>query len=184
MRKNSRNHKKGFVSWVKKNKVKIIVGGVAIVIIIGGVIIYKRKRNPYAKVGTTVEKDLLAKTVEEAIVEVEKVKQIIQPETIELVGEKLTATELGRIMHCSPQQINKRIVEKGLALRMPQGDYMLTDIGQMFGEQVTKCTKAGYCFENIEWDKSILNIIFDENEIVEAQEKTERIRELLEKWSA
>lgn len=84
---------------------------------------------------------------------------------VSLTGEKLTATGLGSIVNCSNQVINKRIVQAGLAEKLPSGGYIPTEVGKLYGEYTAKARSWGATFMNIEWDKAILDIIFTPDEL-------------------
>lgn len=84
---------------------------------------------------------------------------------VNLTGEKLTATGLGSIVNCSNQAINKRIVQAGLAEKLPSGGYILTEAGKLYGEYTAKARSWGATFMNIEWDKAILDIVFTQDEL-------------------
>lgn len=82
-----------------------------------------------------------------------------------LIGEALTPKGLGREVRKSPQEINKLLISHGLQLKKPNGTYEMTELGHKFGAVADKMTKYDHPFSNIEWDKSVLNIICPENEI-------------------
>ena len=81
-----------------------------------------------------------------------------------LTGEALTPSKLGNVMLQSAQQINKRLEKAGLQERLPCGEYRMTDIGKDLGKYTIKVAKNGHTFQNIEWDKSVLDILFSEDE--------------------
>lgn len=84
-----------------------------------------------------------------------------------LTGNRLTAKELGNILFYTPQKINKRIVDAGLAYKNALGEYELTELGKGLGEKTYKETSYGWPFTNIEWDEAILTIIFSPEELAE-----------------
>ena len=82
-----------------------------------------------------------------------------------LSGNKLTARKLGDQALCSAQEINKRIVAKGLATKLPCGDYQMTEVGKALGENTIKTNRYGITFMNIEWDEKVLELIFSPEEL-------------------
>ena len=46
----------------------------------------------------------------------------------------LTATKLGGKVGVSNREINRRLVDAGLAVRLPCGEYILTEQGKLMGE--------------------------------------------------
>ena len=81
-----------------------------------------------------------------------------------LTGESLTPSKLGNVMLQSAQQINKRLEKAGLQEKLPCGEYRMTDAGKGLGKYTIKVAKSGHTFQNIEWDKSVLDILFSEEE--------------------
>ena len=98
---------------------------------------------------------------------------------VSLTGEKLTATGLGSIVNCSNQAINKRIVQAGLAEKLPSGGYILTEAGKLYGQYTEKARSWGATFSNIEWDKAILDIIFSKEELAANIAEKARIEALM-----
>lgn len=82
----------------------------------------------------------------------------------ELTGEKFTATELGSMVSLSAQAINKKIVKAGLATKLGDGSYALTELGRQFGERIIKAN-SHWLGPNIEWDKSVFDLIFTPDEL-------------------
>ena len=109
-------------------------------------------------------------TKEQAIDAIKGIKPIIREGIIvdqsKKTGIMATATKLGEIMGVSAQQINKRLVSKGFAERLPSGDYILTDLGKQIGISTLKCTKYDHTFSNNEWDTSIIEYLFSKDELV------------------
>ena len=93
-----------------------------------------------------------------------------------LTGIKKTATELGYDAYTSAQKINKKLIEAGLAERMPDGTLSLTDLGTQFGEYTTKVRASGYEFTNIEWDDSVLGLILTEEEMARIEKLREELK--------
>lgn len=83
-------------------------------------------------------------------------------------------------MRCSAQKINKRLVSSGLIERLPCGQYVLTETGKLLGEYTTKTTRSRYTFSNIEWDDSVLGIIFNKNELKEIANKQRLAMEIID----
>ena len=110
----------------------------------------------------------------------EIVAPIISSDTLEnLTGNKFTARALGDKVWCSAQAINKRIVAAGLAVKLPCGEYMMTEAGRLLGQDTWKTTAAGHSFSNIEWDEKILEVIFSPEELLDIAAKQERARQIL-----
>lgn len=97
-----------------------------------------------------------------------------------LSGEMMTATQLGNEILSSPQNINARIVAKGLAVKCPGGGYNLTESGKLVGKDIWKTNRYGYSFSNIEWDKRVLEIIFTPEELAAFAQRKQRIDEMLQ----
>ena len=155
--------KKPLLTWVKEHKTELIILGVTAV---GTILIVKNFDSikgvfkPSNSISTPVVK--IEPVIEKVVV------PVISCEILDnLTGNKLTATELGNKVWCSAQSINKRLVEMGLATKLPCGDYSLTEAGRLLGEHTCKTTRAGYSFSNIEWDEKILEIIFNAEELLE-----------------
>ena len=87
-------------------------------------------------------------------------------------------------MLCSAQEINKRLIEKGLAERAINGVIYFTDAGEGLGEVTSKVTKYGYPFSNIEWDESVLSLIFSKDEFESVADKKAIIDEIISKHIA
>lgn len=88
-------------------------------------------------------------------------------------GELLTPTGLGSVIYKSNQSINKRLLEHGLQVKLPCGEYRPTELGSKFGATTIKVTKPGHTFSNIEWDKRVLEVICSSDEL----ERAENIRQ-------
>lgn len=184
--------KKSFLLWVKEHKKQLIIAGVSvatIVVIILGI----KNRESIMKLWNSLKK-AIAKTPEiRPSVNTEIAIAAVSPDTTQtfasiksssdilenLTGNKLTATSLGDKVWCSAQTINKRLVSSGLVERLPCGEYSLTDAGKLLGEHTIKTTRAGYTFSNIEWDDSVLGIIFNPNELKEIANKQQRAMEII-----
>lgn len=163
------------VDWIKAHRTELAITGVTIV---GTVLVVKNWdtiKGLFKNIGLTAPKLV---EVESAI---EKVTAPVLSSDIldNLTGKKLTARALGDKVWCSAQAINKRIVASGLAIRLPCGEYQMTEAGRLLGKNTSKTTAAGYAFSNIEWDEKILDIIFSPEELQAIAEKKMRVRQLL-----
>lgn len=164
-----------FVSWVKAHKTELIIAGVTVV---GTVLVVKNWDS--IKGLFKVTKSAVPDTVKTEPVAEEIVVPIISSNTLDnLTGNKLTARALGDKVWCSAQAINKRIVAAGLAVKLPCGEYMMTDVGRILGKKTWKTTAAGHSFSNIEWDEKILEVIFSPEELMDIASKQERARQIL-----
>lgn len=168
-------------SWFDRNKKKIKYGlwglGVATLTALG----LKNKdmiKTGLKSLGSPVSKDT-AKAVTDGMVHTAtRVKSII-PEGFKLSGKRLTPTGLGDIMGCSAQEINKRLINAGLAKRCINSEMDFTELGKGLGEMVWKVTKAGHSFVNIEWDEAILHLIFSVEEIAKRKEMQAKATEIM-----
>ena len=150
----------------KYNKKKVLIVGGAVIAVAGGYLGVKY----WSDISGWIIKTLpnLAVVESEAIqsaVELSLDKAFSENGFVKLTGEKLTATGLGLVANCSNQAINKRIVQAGLAEKLPSGVYTLTETGKLYGEYTAKARPWGATFTNIEWDKAILDIIFTREEL-------------------
>lgn len=99
-------------------------------------------------------------------------------------GNMLTATKLGGKVGVSNREINKRLVAAGLAVRLPCGDYVLTENGKLLGESGLKVTPWNYTAQLIQWDEAVLDIIFTPEELTAIADRQKRIQEILNKTTA
>ena len=99
-------------------------------------------------------------------------------------GVMLTATKLGSQVGVSNREINKRLIDAGLIHRLPCGECSLTDDGKLLGEASLKVTPWDKTVPLIQWDESVLNIIFSPAELSEIAERQQRIRNILNEISA
>lgn len=164
-----------FVSWVKAHKTELIIAGITVV---GTVLVVKNwdSIKGLFKVTDAVVPDIakIEPMAEEIVV------PIISSDVLEnLTGNKLTARALGDKVWCSAQAINKRIVAAGLAVKLPCGEYMMTEVGRLLGKDTWKTTAAGHSFSNIEWDEKILEVIFSPEELLDIAAKQEQARQIL-----
>ena len=161
----------------KHKKAIIITTSVVGVLLVGGTAIYLNRE----KLSNLFKaKDIIDTTVAETD-KVSKVVPIIDYSHIKLTGEKLTPTGLGRFAGVSNQKINKMLVEKGLQEKLPCGEYKPTALGERFGKSIDKWTKYDYPFSNIEWDKSVLDILFGEGYVKQRAEYLKQIQNFFKK---
>lgn len=164
-----------FTAWVKAHKKELIIAGVVVV----GTVLVVKNRNAIA----SQFKDEVSMSPEPVIIE-PVVNQIIVP-TISsdilnnLTGNMRTARALGHIVGLSAQEINKRIVAAGLAVKVACGEYLMTDLGSQLGKNTWKVTAAGHSFSNIEWDEKILEIIFSPEELIAMAERYDEVKQML-----
>lgn len=169
----SEKHK--IVNWVKAHKTGLIIAGVAVA---GTVLVVKNWESIEGIFQATksVVPDIakIEPAVDKAVIPI-----ISRDVLYDFTGNKLTARALGDKVWCSAQAINKRIVAAGLAVKLPCGEYMMTEAGKMFGKDTWKTTAAGHSFSNIEWDEKILEVIFSPEELLDIEAKQERARQIL-----
>ena len=169
----SENNK--FVSWVKAHKTELIIAGVTIV----GTVLVVRNWDSIKGMFKATEAVVPYIARIEPVAE-EIVVPIISSGILEnLTGNMLTARALGDKVWCSAQAINKRIVAAGLAVKLPCGEYMMTEAGRLFGKDTWNTTAAGHSLSNIEWDEKILEVIFSPEELLDIAAKQERARQIL-----
>lgn len=170
MRDNNR-----FISWAKEHKTELIITGVTVV---GTVLVIKNR-------DSIMRLFKMTKSVAPDISKIEPVVEEIMDPIISddilnnLTGNKLTARALGDKVWCSAQVINKRIVDAGLALKLPCGEYMMTEAGRKLGHDTWKITAAGHSFSNIEWDEKILEVIFSPEELLDIFAKQEQAKQIV-----
>lgn len=99
-------------------------------------------------------------------------------------GVMLTATKLGNKVGMSNREINKRLIKAGLAFRLPCGELELTDDGKLLGKASWKVTPWNKTIPLIQWDESVLKIIFSPEELAEIAEQQRQIQNILTKTSA
>ena len=163
-------NKKGFITWVKAHKNELIIAGVTVV----GTVLVVKNWDSIKTEAVVPDISKIEPVAEEIVV------PIISSDILEnLTGNKLTARALGDRVWCSAQAINKRIVAAGLAVKLPCGEYMMTEAGRLLGKDTWKTTAAGHSFSNIEWDEKILEMIFSPEELLDIAAKQERARQIL-----
>lgn len=163
------------VDWIKAHKTELAIAGVTIV---GTILVVKNWdaiKGLFKNIGSAVPELVEVKPVGEEVT-----VPVLSSNLLDnLTGNKLTARALGDKVWCSAQAINKRIVAAGLAIRLPCGEYKMTEAGRLLGKDTLKTTAAGYTFSNIEWDEKILEIIFSPEELQVIAEKQARARQFL-----
>lgn len=160
--------------WMKNHKTEIIVTGVVIV----GTVLLIRNRKAIRGLFKTAEPVIPDIIKIEPIAEAAVVPAISKDILDNLTGHKLTARDLGHKVWCTAQDINKRIVDAGLAVRLPNGGYEMTEAGHLFGEETWKIAASGHSFTNIEWDEKILEVIFSPEELLDIAARQERVRQI------
>lgn len=165
-----------FIKWVKAHKTELIIAGVTVV---GTVLVVKNWKS-IKEIFTSAE-SIVPNNVTIEPVAKEPIIPIISNDILDnLTGNNLTARALGDKVWCSAQEINKRIVATGLAVKLPCGEYMMTEAGRMLGKNTLKTTAAGHTFSNIEWDEKILEVIFSPKELLDIAEKQAHVKQLLD----
>ena len=175
---NNNDKKKTF--W-QKHKTKIRYGCFTILGGVACIILYKNRDNIIEIISTL---DSFPKNMnhDDAVDQIKKASDSIKkvvPDDLELTGNRFTAQDLGSKMSCDAREINRRIIDAGLAKRLPCGDLVFTEEGKALGERTYKTTKWDYTFSNIEWDETIIPLIFNEKERAVAEEKWARKQEIL-----
>jgi len=175
--------KKSLITWVKEHKTELIILSITIV---GTVLVVKNWdtiKGVFNPSKSSPKPDLIIEPVVEKVLV--PVAPVVSKDFIDnLTGIKFTATELGDKVWCSAQAINKRIVATGLATKLPCGEYSLTEVGSLLGEQTKKTTRYGHAFSNIEWDAKVLEIIFSEEELLEIANKQKFTLDILNRPAA
>ena len=167
-------------AWIWKHK-KWVVLAVATT---AGVILLVKKRTVIKDFFQSIHIEKL--TAKSAVSEVaeENVPSIPCDALNHRTGNMLTATKLGGKVGVSNREINKRLVAAGLAVRLPCGDYVLTENGKLLGESGLKVTPWNYTAQLIQWDEAVLDIIFTPEELTAIADRQNRIQEILNKMTA
>lgn len=76
----------------------------------------------------------------------------------------MTARELGKYTNRTAQEINKRLIANGLMYNS-LGRFYFTELGERYGKEVVKIKRNNFVFANMEWDLSVINLIFSEEEL-------------------
>ena len=159
------------IIWVKRHKVQIGVGALVAAGSIASVAIAV-KTGHMPRLG-----DAHKSTCKGVSSVVETVKKAPLPK-VSLTGVEKTATGLGNDLLLSNQQINKRLVSKGMMAKEPWG-YELTELGKLFGKETVKVTRYGHAFSNIEWDEAVIPYIFTPDELTGIDATKARITQIL-----
>lgn len=111
----------------------------------------------------------------------------ISPEIQNLIdnktGSTLTAERLGQKIGISNREVNRRLIEKGLAERIGDGLYP-TEAGKELGVFIDKTTRYGYSFPGLEWDECVADLIFTPEEFEAAAQRAEEVKKIMESFSA
>ena len=168
-----------FITWVKAHKTELIIAGIAGVTVVGTVLVVKNLES-IKGIFKSAESIIPDNVTIEPVAE-KTIVPIIPNDILDnLTGNKLTARALGEKVCCSAQEINKRIVTAGLAVKLPCGEYMMTEAGRILGKDTLKTTAAGHTFSNIEWDEKILEVIFSPKELLDIAAKQVHVKQLLD----
>lgn len=157
---------------VKKRRVIRIIACVTTIAATSTLVVIGVKKGfikvPSGSVSNVLSKAEVAKDIASASESIANGAQaILAP--LKKTGEMLTATSIGDKMLVSAQEVNKRLIEKGLAERMPYG-VVATEAGSQFGREVVKTTRYGHTFSNFEWDSSLIDVLFSEDEFAHVAE--------------
>lgn len=164
-----------FIKWMKAHKTELIIAGITVA---GTVLLVKNRQS--IKGIFKITESIASDSVMTEPVAKETIIPIISNNIPDnLTGNYLTARALGNKVFCSAQEINKRIVAAGFAVKLPCSEYMMTEAGHMLGKYTLKTTAAGHTFSNIEWDEKILELIFSPKELLDITAKQEQIRQIL-----
>lgn len=131
-------------------------------LLIGGTALALKGNNSYKSISKIVSSQIQHVSISEIE---KKASALLSDVCLEnLSGEKLCARQLGSIVGCSDRTINKLLVSKGLAERVPSGGYVLTEAGRLIGEK-HEGIKGNYWYTNLIWDKKVLELLFSEEEL-------------------
>ena len=165
-----------FIKWVKAHKTELIIAGVTVV----GTVLVVKNWASIKEIFKSAESIVPDNVTIEPVAK-EPIIPIISNDILDnLTGNNLTARALGDKVWCSAQEINKRIVATGLAVKLPCGEYMMTEAGRMLGKNTLKTTAAGHTFSNIEGDEKILEVIFSPKELLDIAAKQAHVKQLLD----
>lgn len=170
--------KAGTWIWEHKKWVVLTVATTA------GIILVVKKRTAIKEFFQSIHiEELTAKFAVNAITE-ENVPSISNDVLNHRTGKMLTATKLGGKVGVSNREINRRLVDAGLTIRLPCGDYILTEKGKLLGESGLKVTPWNYTVQLVQWDEVVLQLIFTPEELAANAERQKRIQEILNKTTA
>lgn len=167
-------------TWIWEHKKWVILA----VATTTGVILVVKKRTAIKDFFQSLHiEQLTAKSAVNAIAE-ENVPSLPGDVLNHRTGNMLTATKLGGKVGVSNREINKRLVDAGLAIRLPCGDYILTENGKLLAESGLKVTPWNYTAPLIQWDEAVLEIIFTPDELTAIVDRQKSIQEILSKTTA
>jgi len=167
----------GFIGWVKEHKTELIIAGATV----AGVVLVTRNWDSIKRI-ITIERITVPAIQNNEKAATQVVTSVISNDILDnLTGNKMIARELGNKTLCSAQVINNRIVDAGLATKLPCGEYSLTDAGKKVGESTLKTTWAGHTFSNIEWDEKIIDLLFSPEELHQINKHKQIAQEILKK---
>ena len=166
--------------WILEHK-KWIVLAVATT---AGVIWVVKKREAIKELFQSFSKDKLITEPVVNMIPKENVPFIPTDILKHRTGKMHTATKLGSKVGVSNREINRRLVNAGLTLRLPCGDYILTENGKLLGETGLKVTPWNYTVPLVQWDEAVLEIIFTPEELAAIVEHQQHIQKILSKTTA
>ena len=120
--------KRGFKEWAKAHKKVLVITALGVVATTATVLVYlaiqnkEEARNIEDKLHNAI-KDV-SQNIQETAKEIGPIvqtqtKRVLPPGFLDhLTGQQFTATGLGRLVGCSNREINRRIVDAGLAIRV------------------------------------------------------------------
>lgn len=162
-------------SWAWEHKKWILITTASAV----GIIFLVKKRN--AIKGLLKLSSKIRSIIDPSIKPIAKKKVPSIPSDVleHRTGIMLTATKLGNQVGVSNREINKRLISAGLIRRLTCGECTLTEDGKLLGEASLKVTPWNKTVPLIQWDESVLNIIFSPEELAEIAERQQRIQNIL-----
>lgn len=173
--------------WFATHKKAVCVGGgVVISVVISSLIVYKN-RDQVASVLVAAKNGLMRQGISKIGETAEAVTKTVAKtpdlSSVKLTGKMNTATQLGQLTYKSAQEINKRIINNGLAERLPDGTLNITELGSRFGDFSTKTRAWGHEFTNIVWDSSIIPLIFSQEELESIEKTKEELKPIHDYYS-
>ena len=94
-----------------------------------------------------------------------------------ITGERRPPRGIGELLDVSAQEVNKRLLEKGL--QRPFGNkYEPTEIAKKLGAEVWKTTSHDFVFSNIEWDIIVAELIAKPEELPRLHTQFEFCRQI------
>ena len=159
------------VNWAKAHKKPVIIASSMVAVVYG---LIKKQHDTLDSTIDDSDKTLLDEDEDKE----SQYDPIISDISKNLTGTRLTATKLGNKVGLSAQQINKRLLNKGLMIKLWNNEYDLTEQGKLFGEKTMyKETRYGHSFNNCEWDEAVLKVIFSPEELEEIEARQKKIEE-------